>query len=99
MAAPILGTMPALILASTSPYRRALLERLRVPFHTERPGVDEDHAKRALRDPLALVTTLARQKAQAVAARHPHAIVIGSDQTAAIDGAMLDKPEIGRAHV
>lgn len=85
-------THPPLILASTSPYRRELLERLRVPFACEKPGVDESIAKQALREPLAIVTTLARQKAQAVATRHPHAIVVGSDQAATLDGAILDKP-------
>ena len=85
-------THPPLILASTSPYRRELLERLRVPFTCEKPGVDENVAKRQLSDALAIVTTLARQKAQAVAERQPHAIVIGSDQAATLDGAILDKP-------
>lgn len=84
--------MPPLILASTSPYRRQLLERLRVPFACERPGVDEDAVKRSHEGPLAVVQALARQKALAVAARHPGAIVVGSDQAATIDGAILDKP-------
>lgn len=84
--------MPTLILASTSPYRRQLLERLRVPFACERPGVDEDEVKRTHGSPLAVVQALARQKALAVAARHPGAIVVGSDQAATIDGAILDKP-------
>lgn len=81
-----------LILASTSPYRRQLLERLRVPFSCERPGVDEDAVKRRLAEPLAVVRQLARSKAEAVAARFPSAIVIGSDQAATIDGRVLDKP-------
>ena len=63
-----------------------------MPFACEKPGVDENIAKRQLSDALAIVTTLARQKAAAVAVRHPHAIVIGSDQAATIDGAILDKP-------
>lgn len=84
--------MPPLVLASTSPYRRELLARLCAPFTCERPGVDEDMVKRTLTDPLAIVQELARQKARAVAARHPAAIVIGSDQAATIDGAVLDKP-------
>ena len=86
--------LPPLILASTSPYRRQLLERLRVPFSCERPGVDEDAVKRALGEPLAVVRELAKQKAHAVARRFPRSIVIGSDQAATIDGAILDKPGI-----
>lgn len=83
---------PALVLASTSRYRRALLERCGVPFSCEAPGVDESLAKRSRHAPAAIVRELARQKANAVAARHPHAIVVGSDQAACIDGTMLDKP-------
>jgi septum formation protein len=81
-----------LILASTSRYRAELLARLRLPFRSEAPGVDEAATKQALRDPLAIVTSLAAQKAEAVAARFPDAIVIGSDQAASIDGDILDKP-------
>jgi septum formation protein len=84
--------MLPLVLASTSPYRRDLLARLCVPFTCERPGVDEDLVKRQLAEPLAIVQELARQKARAVAARQPGAIVIGSDQAATIDGVVLDKP-------
>ncbi len=84
--------MPDLVLASTSPYRRELLARLRLPFACEPPGVDEDAVKRTLREPAAVVAELARQKAAAVAARRPDAIVIGSDQCACLDGTVLDKP-------
>ncbi|MCA3007275.1 MAG: septum formation protein Maf [Phycisphaerales bacterium] len=84
--------LPPLVLASTSPYRRELLARLRLPFVCERPGVDEDAVKRALGEPLAIVRDLARAKARAVAARHPGAVVIGGDQGAEVDGALLDKP-------
>jgi septum formation protein len=84
--------MHPLVLASTSPYRRELLARLCVPFTCDRPGVDEDVVKRSLTDPLAIVQELARQKARAVAARHPTAIVIGSDQAAVLDDDVLDKP-------
>ncbi len=84
--------MASLILASTSTYRRHLLERLRVPFTCERPGVDEDLVKKQLREPLAVVQELARQKALAVAQRFPGAVVIGSDQAATLDGEILDKP-------
>jgi septum formation protein len=84
--------MPPLILASTSPHRRALLERLRVPFTCEPPHVDEDTVKRSEPRADTVVRTLARAKALAVAACHPAAIVIGSDQAAVVDGALLDKP-------
>ncbi|MEO6597778.1 MAG: Maf family protein [Planctomycetota bacterium] len=83
---------PQLVLASTSRYRRELLERLRVPFTCQAPGVDEDAVKRTLSTPEAVVRELARQKAQAVAAHHPDAIVIGSDQCACLGNDVLDKP-------
>ncbi|MBL8753324.1 MAG: septum formation protein Maf [Planctomycetes bacterium] len=88
-----------LVLASTSTYRRLLLERLRLPFRCERPGVDEDAVKRSGLAPLAVVQELARQKARAVAARCPDAIVVGSDQAAVVDGTILDKPgTVAAAH-
>ncbi|MDP9083461.1 MAG: Maf family nucleotide pyrophosphatase [Pseudomonadota bacterium] len=71
---------PALILASTSSYRRTLLERLRVPFSCSAPGIDEAH--RAGERPLALAVRLARAKACVVALQYPEAWVIGSDQVA-----------------
>ncbi len=83
-------TRPTLILASTSRYRRELLLRLRLPFSVEAPGVDETAL--AGETPAALARRLALEKAQAVAARHPHAIVIGSDQVADLDGLALGKP-------
>jgi len=82
--------MPPLILASTSPYRRLLLERFGLPFEAARPQVTEEHlpgeppSERALR--------LAVAKAEEVAARHPGAVVIGSDQVAAAGHKVLDKP-------
>lgn len=79
-----------LILASTSRYRRELLERLRVPFEVESPWVDETPQERE--PPAALATRLALAKAQAVAQRHPAAWVIGSDQVADLDGQPLGKP-------
>jgi septum formation protein len=83
-------TRPTLILASTSRYRRELLLRRRLPFDVEAPGVDE--TARADETPAALARRLALEKARAVAARHPHAIVIGSDQVADLDGLALGKP-------
>jgi septum formation protein len=84
--------MPDLILASTSPYRRQLLLRLGVAFECEAPGVDERAAAAGEPDPARRARLLARAKAEAVAARHPHAVVIGSDQVAEVDGAILGKP-------
>jgi septum formation protein len=81
---------PPLILASTSRYRRELLARLRIPFEVVPPGVDE--AARPDEAPGALALRLAREKADAVAARHPDAIVIGADQVAVLAGKVLDKP-------
>ena len=79
-----------LILASTSPYRRMLLEKLQLPFQCVAPDVDE--TRRADEPIEALVQRLSEAKARAVAARHPDAWVIGSDQSAAVDGAQLTKP-------
>lgn len=79
-----------LILASTSPYRRELLARLRMPFDTLSPGVDEDPLPAEA--PLALAQRLALHKARAVATQHPEAVVIGSDQVAELDGLALGKP-------
>jgi septum formation protein len=81
---------PLLILASTSPYRRELLQRLRLPFEVCAPGVDED--ARAGEAPRDLAQRLALAKAHAVAARRPDAVVIGSDQVAELDGQALGKP-------
>ena len=79
-----------LILASTSPYRRELLQRLGIPFTCISPNVDET----AVPDeqPQDLARRLALQKAQAVAPEYPGALVIGSDQVATLDGTLLGKP-------
>ncbi len=79
-----------LILGSTSRYRRELLQRLRVPFEVVSPDVDETPL--ANEAPQALATRLALAKAQAVAALHPNAVVIGSDQVADLNGEPLGKP-------
>ncbi len=79
-----------LILASTSSYRRALLDRLRVPFEVVAPDVDETPL--AGESPQQLACRLAMAKARAVARRHPQAVVIGSDQVADLDGHALGKP-------
>lgn len=79
-----------LILASSSRYRKRLLERLRLPFATDSPEVDEtpEQEESAAR----LVRRLARAKAEAVAARNPGSLVIGSDQVASLDEVILGKP-------
>ena len=82
--------MTPLVLASTSAYRRELLARLRLPFRVDRPEVDE--TPRPGEAPAALAVRLAEAKARAVAARHPEAWVIGSDQVAELDGRPLGKP-------
>ena len=79
-----------LILGSTSVYRRELLERLRLPFSVQRPEVDETPLPHE--SPLALARRLALAKAHAVGARHPQAVVIGSDQVADLRGEPLGKP-------
>ena len=83
-------TAPHLILASTSRYRRELLQRLQLPFDALAPGVDETPLPGEA--PAALAQRLALAKAQAVAARHPQAVVIGSDQVADLDGLAIGKP-------
>ena len=80
----------ALILGSTSPYRRALLQRLRLDFTVAAPDVDETALPgEAPRD---LALRLALAKAHAVAAHNPGAVVIGSDQVADLAGQPLGKP-------
>lgn len=86
-----------LLLASTSPYRRELLARLRLPFEVARPEVDE--APRDGETPVELVQRLAREKALAVAGRAGDAWVLGSDQVAELDGRPLGKPGHGEAAV
>ena len=80
----------AVVLGSTSRYRRELLSRLGVPFEVDAPEVDETPA--AGESPEALARRLALAKARAVAARHPQAAVIGSDQVADLEGQPLGKP-------
>lgn len=78
------------ILGSTSRYRHELLSRLRIPFTTERPDVDESPLPGE--PPVALAARLALAKAREVAARFEQAVVIGSDQVADLDGEPLGKP-------
>ncbi|KAA2285632.1 Maf family protein [Arenimonas fontis] len=82
--------MNRLILASTSPYRRQLLARLRLPFDCDRPDADETPLPGEA--PAALARRLASAKAEAVAGRHPDAWIVGSDQVAELDGRAIGKP-------
>jgi len=79
-----------IVLASSSAYRRQLLERLRLPFETVAPEVDETSL--AGETPAQTALRLALLKAEAVGRRHPQAIVIGSDQVAELDGRAIGKP-------
>jgi len=81
---------PPLILGSSSPYRRELLGRLRIPFDVAVPDIDETPL--AGEAPEATALRLSRRKAEAIAARHPGALVIGSDQVCTLDGAQIGKP-------
>lgn len=85
-----MADFPALILGSTSRYRAELLQRLRLPFQAVAPQVDE--TPQPSETPAALATRLALAKAHEVAARHPRAVVIGSDQVADLDGQPVGKP-------
>ncbi|WP_372981202.1 nucleoside triphosphate pyrophosphatase [Marinobacter sediminum] len=80
-----------LLLASSSPYRRELLERLGLPFETASPDIDE--SPRMDESPEQLAIRLADSKARALANRYPHHWIIGSDQVACLpDGTLLAKP-------
>ncbi len=83
-------TAPPLILASGSVYRRQLLERLTTHFEVARPGTDETPMPGE--SPADLAQRLAAEKAAAIAAQHPDAVIIGSDQVASVGGARLGKP-------
>ena len=87
---PSAPTSRSVVLGSTSRYRRELLERLRIPFTVSAPGVDETPLPGET--PQALARRLALAKARAVAAMHPDAVVIGSDQVADLAGHPLGKP-------
>jgi len=81
---------PPLLLASTSPHRRALLGRLGLAFECHAPGIDEEELPGEA--PPARAARLALAKARAVAAAFPGAIVIGSDQVASLGASLLHKP-------
>jgi septum formation protein len=88
-------TTSPLVLASSSSYRKALLERLGLPFAVVAPSVDE--TPRPGEAPAELALRLAELKARAVAPTHPSALIIGSDQVAEFAGAAIGKPR-DRAH-
>lgn len=83
-------TQPSLILASSSPFRQELLQRLHLPFQAISPDIDETCLpQESAHD---YVSRLAREKAQLIAQQHPQSVVIGSDQCAWLDGKILGKP-------
>ena len=81
---------PLLVLASSSAYRRELLGRLKLPFVTAAPDIDE--APLAGEPAKSTALRLARAKAGAVAPRYPQGLIIGSDQVAVLDGTQIGKP-------
>ena len=82
--------MPTLVLASSSPYRRELLTRLRMPFEVMSPDVDETPLANEIPQETAL--RLAQLKARAAADKFPDALIIGSDQVALLDAQQIGKP-------
>jgi len=80
----------ALVLASSSPYRKALLERLGLPFTVAAPAMDE--SARPGEAPGDTAVRLAEAKARGVAAAHPDALIVGSDQVADFQGTAIGKP-------
>lgn len=88
-----------LILASSSRYRRALLERLGIEFEVDAPRVDEDAYKGLGYSPELLARTLAESKARDVAGRRPGRVIVASDQVAELGGQVFDKPVTHEAAV
>ena len=82
--------MTRLLLASSSPFRKALLEKLQHPFATTTPDIDE--TPHPGESPHALVERLAAEKARAVASHHPNTLIIASDQVAVLDEQIIGKP-------
>ena len=88
---------PTLVLASTSRYRKMVLEKLCIPFKTTRPDTDETPLENETA--VDLVTRLSELKARAVINEFPNALIIGSDQVAVLDEKVLGKPgNFERAH-
>jgi septum formation protein len=86
---------PKLVLASTSKYRQALMNRLSRPYTAVPPAYEEEHDLPLA--PAALVAYLSRRKAESLQPTHGEAIIIGSDQALAIDGGILGKPGTAEA--
>ncbi len=84
------STLPPIVLASSSSYRRELLARLQLPFTCHSPDIDE--TPQANESAQALVQRLALSKARALAQHYPQHIIIGSDQVAVLDGKIIGKP-------
>jgi len=82
--------MQTLVLGSTSPFRRAILEKLNLPFECTKPNIDE--SVKAGETPIELVERLAIEKAKAVDDEFSDALIIGSDQVAVCEGEILGKP-------
>ncbi len=82
--------MTRLVLGSSSPFRKALLEKLDLSFDCDSPDIDETPLKNE--SPKDMVVRLAKLKAQAIAVRHPQSIIIASDQCATLDGNIIGKP-------
>ncbi|MEW6993668.1 nucleoside triphosphate pyrophosphatase [Colwelliaceae bacterium MEBiC 14330] len=82
--------MKTLVLGSTSPFRKQILEKLQLPFECAKPNIDETaiHGE----SPQALVERLAIEKAKAVSSHYANALIIGSDQVAVCQGEILGKP-------
>lgn len=79
-----------LILASSSPYRKEMLQRLGIPFECISPNIDETPFPGE--NPAQLALRLSEEKARAIAISHPDAVIIGSDQVATLDGKPIGKP-------
>ncbi|WP_299203453.1 nucleoside triphosphate pyrophosphatase [uncultured Amphritea sp.] len=82
--------MTRLILASSSPFRKAILDKLNLPYEAVSPDIDESRLE--AETPRQYVARLAEQKARALQSDYPDALIIGSDQTAIINGATIGKP-------
>lgn len=82
--------MSQIILASTSPYRRALLDKIGLPFECAAPQTNE--TPHAGESPRHLVLRLAQEKAQSLAQKYPQHLIIGSDQVCVLDGEITGKP-------
>ena len=82
--------MSRIVLGSSSPFRKALLEKLDLSFECDSPDIDETPMKGE--HPKDMVARLAKQKADAIAERHPQSVIIASDQCATLDGKIIGKP-------